>query len=272
MVPPPGEDFTIVQGTVRSWNPATFENVIDIDGQRFEDVPSGLGVDGLTVAPGEEVLVGQWFPGGAKGELGLGSMWVDKRIIMPGTGAAEQTIAFLSTQLARSLVDELVAELLVSPAGVELAAFVLGQRVHTDVVEGQEGTTSTSFTDLATAGPSVAGVDISDAGVALVFTNAGILGGGNSSLNSAGGAMSFAVTGASSVSADLNNSRSLQHGVATGDMGDVGTPSTISRSASMTVVTGLNPGVHTFTAKYRALGSTGATGLFNQRSLAVIGL
>lgn len=150
------------------------------------------------------------------------------------------------------------------------AVQVLASRLRSAAVEGQESTTSTTFTDLDTEGPIIDGVEVVT-GVALVFVNAGISGSAQSSVAQNGGAMSFEVSGATEVEADLNNSRSVQQGVSLGTMGDEGAPVTITRSASMTIVP-LNPGFHTFRAQYRALGSSGATGTFNQRSMAVLAL
>lgn len=110
-----------------------------------------------------------------------------------------------------------------------------------------ESTTSTSYTDLTTLGPAVT-VTIGSTGKALVgiyaaYSNAS----GNFAL------MSYAISGATTVAA--TDTYALQAN-ATSDV----------RNGAVTVVSGLNPGSTTFTAKYRV---TAGTGAFNGRFLWV---
>src|SRR5690554_7513479 len=53
--PQPGARFG--QGTLRAWNPATFEHVIEWRGLRITDATILAGVDALTWQPGDQVLL-----------------------------------------------------------------------------------------------------------------------------------------------------------------------------------------------------------------------
>lgn len=115
-----------------------------------------------------------------------------------------------------------------------------------------ESTTSTAYTDLTTAGPSVTLVTGTSAIVCLTCeitkTTAG---------NS--GFMSFAVSGASSIAASDNTSASATIAVAN-------TPGT---GARVQVVPGLTAGPNIFTSKYRVDGGTLS---FFRRSMVVFGM
>lgn len=117
-----------------------------------------------------------------------------------------------------------------------------------------ETTTSTTYTNLATVGPAVTATTGSRA---LVFITADIDNntGGNKSL------MSFAVTGASTVAADDNNSIMIKAETASSTF--------IARMSGFRMLTGLTPGSSTFTAKYRV---NGGTGTFNERYIFVMPL
>lgn len=110
-----------------------------------------------------------------------------------------------------------------------------------------ESTTGTSYTDLATAGPSVT-VIIGATGKAQVG-----LYGAMSNAGSNFALMSFAVSGATTIAA--TDTYSLQ----------TATPSDV-RHGAVWILTGLNPGSTTFTAKYRA---TATTASFNGRMIWV---
>lgn len=127
-------------------------------------------------------------------------------------------------------------------------AYVAKGDVQQAAVLTSETTTSTTYADLATAGPAVTAT-IGASGKALVIPSA--------ILSNAGGLalMSFAVSGATTVAAtDDTTARSGAVSVA---------------SAMPVLVTGLTPGSNTFTAKYRA---NTATASFERRRLTVIPL
>lgn len=118
-------------------------------------------------------------------------------------------------------------------------------------IGSSQSTTSTSYTDLATVGPSVT---ITTGTLALVLVSSFITA-------PAGfyGAISFAISGATTSSATDSNGLFLQ------------APAAGAQQISFTklVPVSLTAGSNTFTAKYRV---TGGTGTFENRSLTVIRL
>lgn len=115
------------------------------------------------------------------------------------------------------------------------------------MVTSAEATTSTSFTDLTTAGPAVT-LDVPASGEVQVALAAEMS-------NSAGATSfaSFAVTGASSQSPSDDDS--------------IGSNSTLRHTSSrLILLTGLTPGSTTFTMKYRV---TGGNGTWVRRSINV---
>lgn len=104
------------------------------------------------------------------------------------------------------------------------------------VVATSQTTTSTTYTDLATAGPAVT-VTIGSTGKALVSLHSAIAN-ATSGLASVYG---FAVSGASTVAASDTTAIGFTSPVANGGI----------RCGTIINVTGLTPGSTTFTAKYR---------------------
>ena len=138
--PVPGMRFST--GTLRSWNPQTFEHVIEWRGIRITDAVIVPGLDALTWRPGDELLL---VTADQSGRHGWASPVVWARAIQPGPDAAETAVAPMRTQLVASLMDELVQQLLTSPAGQDLAAWVLAQRVKVDTAPGEVEITSGSY-------------------------------------------------------------------------------------------------------------------------------
>lgn len=139
-----------------------------------------------------------------------------------------------------------------------LALAVLSDRQHTAptvTTALPESTTSTSFTDLTTAGPSVSGVDVVT-GRALV-----LLGGALVANPGEAPVMGFEISGATSREADDFGGVLALFAGAAGDAVALTTTAVVP-------VDGLNEGTHTFTAKYKS--DQGGTALFNQRALTVI--
>lgn len=251
------------QGILRSWDSSTFENTVDVRGGRLTNLPVAAGVEALTYQAGNVVLLSRWKPRSGRG---LATYWIGMggRVIFPGTGAAESTIAFMRGTLVKQIIDDLVAELLVSPAGQDLAAFVIGQRAHAAVVATDQATTSTSFTDLATVGPVVPDVPVSAAGKAIVWVGSHSFATSQTPTSSQFGVMSFEVTGATARAP--SNDRAFTLGYV-----DVHELSAVDATATTAVLlTGLSEGLHTFTAKYRSL--NGDSYHFENRTLVVIGL
>lgn len=120
-----------------------------------------------------------------------------------------------------------------------------------DYIAGQELSTSTSYIDLTTVGPSVT-TTIGPSGMALVCLYADLA-------NTAAGAqtyMSFAVSGATTVAA--SDSRSLMNSSGANYHSNLG---------ATFLETGLTPGSNTFRAKYRT--NAGTSGWANRRIIVV---
>jgi hypothetical protein len=118
-----------------------------------------------------------------------------------------------------------------------------------DTVGTSQTTTSTSYVDLATVGPSVT---VTTGVLAFVFVSCQM----TNNTGTIGSFMSFTVSGATTVAA--TDGSSLVHYPTT-----AGLPMQATRAVSQ----GLTAGSNTFTAKYRAAANTGT---FSQRGLAVI--
>jgi hypothetical protein len=115
-----------------------------------------------------------------------------------------------------------------------------------------QATSSTSFTDLSTAGPSVT---VTTGTTALVIVSAVI----NPQNSDAHGLMTFAVSGATTIAAADAQGLALGRG-----------NSTTASSASRVYYVTLTAGSNTFTAKYRA--TTAAPVTFSTRQIMVITL
>jgi hypothetical protein len=135
------------------------------------------------------------------------------------------------------------------------AAVNIIKGVGSATVNTSQGTSSTSYTDLSTVGPTVT---ITTGTTALVTVSATLLQNGLD----VGGFVSFAVSGATTISASDDNGIS---GVGTG----VERYGQASFSRTF-LLSGLTAGSNVFTMKYRA--SAGTTMNFLRRSLTVIAL
>jgi len=123
----------------------------------------------------------------------------------------------------------------------------------TNSITTQETTTSTSYTDLTTSGPAVT---LTTGTKALVIVTARMW---NQSADYVA-MMSFAVSGATTVSANDDNAAYARRG----------TDAVINRFSTATLVTGLTAGSNTFTAKYRA--DISGTAAFRERTIFVMNL
>ncbi|MEV6366217.1 hypothetical protein AB0L86_04905 [Micromonospora musae] len=103
------------QGVIRSWNAATAENTVEVDGVLLSDLPVLNTSEALLLAPGD--VVGILTTGGA-----AGSWAILGRLTVPGTAAAASALSAIGTHAAEAIT--------------------------------QRSTTSTSWVDLAD-GPSV---------------------------------------------------------------------------------------------------------------------
>jgi hypothetical protein len=245
LVPPQGEDSVLRQARIREFDSTTFENVVEYEGTLLRNVVVGPGanVEALTYQPGDVVILEGWFPGGQKGELGIGTFAIRGRVIEPGAGAAEKTVAFMTTSLAQQ---------------------VLADRVKFESTTAGVTTASGSYTAL-TGGPVIPDVEITAAGKALVGVQAHIFV-VNSEAAGRLGHMSYSVSGATTRSAlDANN---LTVGALHSNLSNVNRVD--GKAMAWSEQTGLSPGLHTFTAEYRASISDSNPITFQDRRLMVI--
>lgn len=117
------------------------------------------------------------------------------------------------------------------------------------LVSASETTTSTTYTDLTTSGPTVT-LNTGTKVVVAIRCNLVNNGAGQYSL------ASIAVSGATTIAASDGDSVYLKAAVANGEMG----------ASSIVVFDNLTPGSNTFTMKYRV---TAGTGTFGQRRITV---
>lgn len=171
--------------------------------------------------------------------------------------AVENTI-FTSTQYNTYVRDNMLET---APAKLTAAGMIpvgnglnsiVGRSVSGAAVGTPQATTSTTFTDLATVGPTVT---LTTGARALVLFAANEM---NSVTNGAS-VMSVAVSGATTIAAADSNSATL-NGI---------TAANADSCASFIYFSALTPGSNTFTCKYRV---TSGTGTFSARSITVIPL
>jgi len=234
--PQPNRGLHFGQGTILAWDPETFESAIDFRGVTLRNPGVLSGPDALTYREGDVVALQGWAPNG-----GFSSWWIIGRVITPGPGAGAAAIDWMTSEL-----------------GAQIAAAVFGNRIQFNTVVDNEATNSTSYTNLATVGPTISNVEISDTGRALVMLYArmsGQKGGSNISTPH----MSYQISGATSLSpSDL---RALQVHSETDDA--------VTATTAVFMHTTLNEGQNTFQAKYK-MGSGQTEARFTQRTLIVI--
>lgn len=146
----------------------------------------------------------------------------------------------------------------VNTAAIQNAAVTVNKLftgATTAVVLTSETTTSSTFTDLATSGPSVT-VTIGANGLALVILS------GQMSNNTSGdySVMGFVASGANTIAASLDRSLFHQASATSNDMS----------GSWIYMATGLSSGSTTFKAQYEII--TGGTGAFARRYITVVPL
>lgn len=250
---PAATGLGLASATILTWNPETLAGKLDYQGTVLENIPVLSGTDALTWQPGDEVILDTWYPPDGHRRKGFGSFMIRGRVVRPGAANAQRIVQFLQSSLAKQIVDEIVEELLTSPAGQELAAFVITSRVLSDFDAGPFDTTGTSWVDLG--GPTVADVDITDSGKALVIISADVSVNENEI-----GQVSVTLSGANTAAAPAGNGtlRVLRTGAGG-----------VAVSASRIVTfTGLNPGLTTFDTRFS--GGSGTQAFFFDVALAVL--
>jgi hypothetical protein len=234
--PQPNRGLHFGQGTILSWNLDTFESEIDFRGVTLRNPGVLSGPDALTYKVGDVVALQGWAPNG-----GFSSWWIIGRVITPGSGAGAAAIDWMTSAL-----------------GAQIAAAVFGNRIQFDTVVDNEATSSTSYTNLTTVGPTVPDVEVSSTGRALVMLYArlsGQKGGSNISTPH----MSYEISGATSTSpSDL---RALQV--------PSETDGAVHAVTAVFLHSTLNEGLNTFQAKYK-MGGGQTEARFTQRTLIVI--
>lgn len=130
---------------------------------------------------------------------------------------------------------------------------VVQRTPDTDFIDARETTTSNSYTNLATHGPTVTVTTGTSAYVSMKVTHENNVQGFNSYV-------SVAVDGATSIPANDDDAQYWTQPVA----------NYLVAFGSSFIITGLTPGSNIFTLKYRVNGST--TGAFRNRRISVIPL
>jgi hypothetical protein len=259
LVPEPSPGMRYGQGKVLAWDQATFSNRILWRDVVLEDLPVVAGTTGLTVVPGDDVVL---LGADAGGDHGVTQWWVQGPLVEPGTTAAERQVEFLRGSLAKSIVDDLVEALLISPAGQTLAAFAFASRVRAAEVASSVGINSGTYVT-GTGGPAVTDVPVSSSGLALVGIQAQIsIIASPSQTNTA--YISYRVTGATSRSATDANAKRTD----IGDTDAAAITNVTDQSMSWSIQSGLNEGLHDFEAMYR----NNFAGSFINRRIIVIAL
>ena len=217
---PPGGAAAVFhrQGILLEWDPLTWENKVYVDGETFANLPV-LGVaEAESYAAGDVVSIIS-----AKSSRGAATWGLIGQFVQPGTAKVTAVLSRLS-----------------------------GKVKAADVVTSQS-TSSTTWADLSTAGPSVT-VNVGVSGRLLVIESAGISWSDVAgTFIAAGGAIGLALSGANTASAtDLENDifgqSYREHTAAT--QVDGFESRTIT---AQTVLDGLNPGATTAIMKYRCL-------------------
>ena len=258
-----GEDLRYMQGTVVRWDPETAENIVRIRGTDHTNVPLiDLGIGQRSIQAGDQVAIMSWSPNG-----GTAAYFVMGRLVVPGTTAAARSADALST-----MASDVTQEMLTSPAGQTLAAWVLAQRVrHGEGI----GFVTVDTEDTWTAGtggqvPTVSDVPVSSSGIALVWLAAHCEPWPDDG-ETGTALMSFQVSGATSMPPDLGRSTGIgRRAVAAGD-----TVVPAGRVGALIALTNLNEGLHTFAGRFRHSSSgSGASNFarFSSMTIAVMGL
>jgi hypothetical protein len=241
--PPDAQGMRYGQGKLLAWNPVTFENQVLWQGTVLTNLVVLAGPAAADFQAGQTVALIGWAPGGGAGSWAILGGW-----ITPGTTAAEQSIAFMNTALAKRISQEIFA----------------AQIFTDDMDSGAEFNNTSDYDDPnvgGSPGPTVSDVPISATGRALVFVSCLFQ---TDVLAAQGAHMSFHVTGATTQDgAQLTEERGIE-------LQCESDPNVVHASMSRPVlVTDLNPGLHTFQAKYRVEQSTPDATVF-RRNITVI--
>jgi hypothetical protein len=224
-----GTTYTTVAGDETKWLRCTSATNCRID------------YDSTVFADGDEIIVTQY----GAGQVAI----VGDSIGLPTTTTIESPTGFATT---REQYATIFGKLLKTPKVLVLGGELEDRSPYGEEIITPQTTTSTSYTDLTTVGPS-ATVNIGPKGTAIVMLTAQAM----TNSNGVECYMGFSVSGATTVSA--NDDQALAS--ATRNSGD------LPKSSAVFWVTGLNEGSNTFISKYR---TTSGTATFADRNLVVI--
>lgn len=204
--PGPAQPIHYRQGTILTFNPTTLENTVQVGKTTFQNLPV-LGVaEAATYQPGTKI-----------GIATVDNVWcIIGRFVIPGTPDATNAIT------------------------------LIGQRRRTAVITTQQSTSSASFVDLTTVGPTIADVLVPASGKIQVTLFANLGGPANS--------MSPRITGATTIEP------STQRSLAIAAAGFIGSAVLLYENLPI-------GGLVTFTMKYRSNGVDQAD--FSDRTLIV---
>jgi hypothetical protein len=239
----PTAQMRYASGKIVAWNPATFENIVEVRGTQLTNLPVLAGSDALTFKAGDVVALVGADQAGARG---VTSYAVLGRFVLPGAGKGEAAVEWMTTELGRAI-----------------SAAVFADRVYPDLIEAQGRlTTADTWSDITFAGSPNPGpqvtAHITKTGRALVIVSARI-----GVINFESGFMNFRIDD------DVNppiGSVDAFNSVTIGD-GD----GTNLASTGIGQVSGLSEGTHTFKTCYRASNITNPNGVsFSDRSIVVM--
>lgn len=244
------------QGRILAWDPDTFSNVIEWQGEPLRDLPVVGTTDALAYQPGQIVALHGMDADGSQGNT---QWWIAGRLFTPGSDNAEAIVDFMRGSLARQISAEIFAD-----------------RIHPVVDTTTATRTSTAWGDpnTGTAGPSLTGVSI-ETGTALIMLSAWMRFSteDTTAINTSeyAGAVGLEISGATSVApADLNATYMEMFKYNNGGITTTDGVFGVLSAAYTYPQTGLNAGLHNFTMKYRTT-ATATTGLqVLNRSLTVI--
>jgi len=221
------------QGVVESWNPNTAENTIRIGGTLFTNLPSlASSSEVLLIKPGDVVSIKV-----VSGNSAFDTMYIEGRVTVPGTPQAGSFMELFGAKVS--------------------------------IVASSQSTTSSTYGDLATVGPVIQDVLVGKTGRLLVLWGCMIE--EVSTDLARGGSMSFEVSGATSLPADTSRRYEISHtddGILNGSL-SASSNNLFCRALAGHLLEGLNPGLHTLTAKYRS-GNAGRTVRFSSRIMIAI--
>jgi hypothetical protein len=245
-------------GEIIAWNPDTFENTILWNGIPLTNLRLLGGTDALSYVPGNVLML---MGIDASGAAGFTQWIILGRLFTPGSDNADELVAFMRGTLAR-----------------EISAEVFADRIHPAYDGGNAQRTSETFgdpTNGAAAGPSVTDIDIVT-GSALIMISAGIeFSTSNNAADAApriAGVIGVEISGATSIAPNEEVGVSAQS-IKSRSGGAITLVDGIVNATTVAAVylqTGLNPGLHNFSLKYRKWSAGSDYVNVDQRSLTVI--